>query len=271
MINQSEAMELVEVLNRARKALGQYVDNTNDFAITADFNEFLTIGKQFQDFGKEEMKTAITNAFYKKREVQAQAGVNPDKVHLNPSDVKAQCHAILQAKRATEQANAPKLEAPKPVQLEGEEWLDAYFRQGWENAKAYGFHLLPRLWNSQTFQTLSQMKALNARLVKIGLSEGRKENARRMTLDEFHRDLNGEMKAAGFNEAYTFTRTDDDYHTKEGREAINERINRHNSSKPTKVDWDANEAYNRARCIAAVRTYGYLMEELNWKLETTTI
>jgi hypothetical protein len=234
--------------------------------MTADFNEFLSIGKQFQSFGMKEMKTAITNAFYKKREVQGQAGINNDKVHLNPADVKAQCHAITAAKRAVEQANTPQLEAPKPVLLEGDEWLDAHFRQAWENSKAFHTFIFTPIWSKQVFPSQSQVRAIAERLVKMPeFHEGRKDNARRMTLEQFHRDLEAEMKAKGFNELYSFTSPSDDYHTKTGRDSLNERIVRHNASKPSKIEFEALEAYNRSKPIAMVKTYGYIMEEIDWR------
>jgi hypothetical protein len=265
MINQEEAYQLVSILNRARKALGQFVDETNDFALNADFNEFLTIGKQFQSFGMEEMKTAITNAFYKKREVQGQAGINNDKVHLNPADVKAQCHVITAAKRAVEQANTPQLEAPKPILLEGDEWLDANFRQAWENSKPYGMSLFPPIWSSKVFPSQSQVRAIAARLSKMEqFHEGRKENARRMTLDEFHKDLAATIKVSGVNELYSFTEPNEDYHTAASRERMQQRIEKHNSTKSNKLQFDANEVYHRSKLVAMVRTYGYIMEETNW-------
>lgn len=270
MITNLESMELVEILNRARKALGRFVDETNDFAITADFNEFLTIAKMFPDFGKAEFTTGITNAFYKKRDIQGQVGIDPNKVHLNPADVKAQCHAMLAAKRAQTQANTPQLEAPKAVALQGDEWLDSYFTQFWQNAKVYGMALFPPIWNADKFKGSTQMKAIADRLATMAnFHEGRKELARRMTLDEFHRDLNGEMKAKGFNEIYTFTSLNDDYHTKEGRDAINAKIDRYNSSKPVKLEWCAHESYHRARCMAAIRTYGILLDEIETTQHTT--
>jgi hypothetical protein len=265
MITKEESMELVEILNRARKALGQFVDNTNDFAITADFNEFLTIAKMFPDFGKAEFTTGITNAFYKKREVQTQAGIDPNKVHLNPSDVKAQLHTMLAAKRAQTQANTPQLEAPKPVNLEGEEWLDANFAQAWANSKPYGMSLFPPIWSKNVFPSQSQVAAIAKRLASMPeFHEGRKENARRMTLDEMIKDLNASIKVGGVNELYTFLEPNEDYHTKESRERLQARIDKHNSTKSNKLNWQAEETYHRSKLVAMVRTYGYIMEETNW-------
>lgn len=268
MITKEEAMELVEVLNRARKALGQWVDNTNDFAITADFNEFLTISKMFPDFGKSQMTTAITNAFYKKRDLQTQAGIDPNKVHLNPSDIKAQLHTMLAAHRAKQQADMPALMESKPVNLEGDEWLAANFRQAWENTKPYGMVMFPPIWSKKVFPSQSQVTAIAKWLASSEhFHEGRKENARRMTLDEFIKDLNATIKTSGVNELYSFLEVNEDYHNAQSRERLQSRIEKHNFTKPQKLIWNANETYHRSKLIAMVKTYGYIMEEINWETQ----
>jgi hypothetical protein len=265
MITQEQAIDLTLKLNQARQALGQYVSNDNEFAMQDDTEQFTALGKQFAKMGYDEFIKALKNAYRKKQDDHKQ-GKDGGKARLMVADIKDQCHTITAAMNAQAQANTPQLEAPKPILLEGEEWLDAHFRQAWENSKAFHTFIFTPIWSRQVFPSQSQVKAIAERLVKMPeFHEGRKDNARRMTLEQFHRDLEAEMKSKGFNELYSFTSPSDDYHTKTGRDSLNERIVRHNASKPSKIEFEAHEAYNRSKTIAMVKTYGYIMEELNWE------
>lgn len=265
MITQEQAIDLTTKLNQARQGLGQYVSNDNEFAMQDDIEQFTALGKQFAKMGYDEFIKALKNAYRKKQDAHKQ-GTDASKNRLTIADIKDQCHAITAAMNAQAQANTPQLEAPKPILLEGDEWLDANFRQAWENSKPYGMSLFPPIWSAKVFPTQSQVKAIAARLSKMEqFHEGRKENARRMTLDEFHKDLSATIKVSGVNELYSFVEANEDYHTAASRERMQQRIEKHNSTKSNKLQFDANEVYHRSKLVAMVRTYGYIMEETNWR------
>lgn len=258
MISEQDCLELIRNMNKARQAVGQYVDETNELTMQVDFDEFMALGRMFQTFSITDFTKAMTLAVQKKRE-QMNDGMDPKRIQINPSDLKPHCHTMILAKRTQEQA-APQLEAPKPKGLpEDESFFTEVFPTMWSNYLKYGRSCLIPIWRKEVSPNLWQIKEMSARLsADANFNEQLKDNARRLVSNMTIDDLMVAQKTAGCSEWLLLHEQGMDYNNEQARQRLTERIARHNSTKPTSIDFDVEASFKRNKMVAVVLSFGYL-------------
>ena len=258
MINEHECMQLISHLNKARQAIGQYVDETNEMTMQVDFDEFKALARMFQTFTMQDFTKAMTLAVQKKRE-QLNEGADARRIQINPTDLKPHCHTMILAKRTQEQS-APQLEAAKPKGLpEDESFFTDVFPTMWANYQKYGRSCLIPIWLKDVSPNQWHLSEISNRLRNSSdFTEALKENARRLTSSMVIEDLVTSQKLAGVHEWVTLHTPGEDYNQQAARNELQERIARHNSTKPTTIDFDVNQSYERNRKIVTVLSFGYI-------------
>ena len=258
MINEQEAIDLTMKLNQARQGLGQFVSTDNAFAMQDDIEQFEKLGRTFQNFTHADFVMAIKSAYRKKQDEHHQ-GQDQAKNRLTISDIRSQAHTMILAKRTQEQA-APQLEAPKPKGLpEDESFFTEVFPTMWSNYLKYGRSCLIPIWRKEVSPSLWQIKEMSARLsADVNFNEQLKDNARRLVSNMTIDDLMVAQKTAGCSEWLLLHEQGMDYNNEQARQRLTERIARHNSTKPTSIDFDVEASYKRSKMVAVVLSFGYL-------------
>lgn len=273
MLNNHEIIDLQTDLNQARQAIGKIIDMSNTLANDSDFEDFQRLAKQFPELDYENFRRAIAEAMRNAKRIISE-GTSNWQVNISPiPEVRSQLNLIQQALNAAKIDSTPRLEAPKPVELTGPEWLAQRFADFYNGGKVAG-NFAP-IWNRKVYTTGVELKAINDALrAHPEFHEGAQEIARRERANIFIGSIYTAAKVCGINTAKTWHEPGQTFQdivkpnpnpseppirTSPERDALAERIREHNATNTTKMEFDTETEYARAGALAAIHAYARLV------------
>lgn len=259
MLNNHEIIDLQTDLNQARQAIGKIIDMSNTLANDSDFEDFQRLAKQFPELDYENFRRAIAEAMRNAKRIISE-GTSNWQVNISPiPEVRSQLNLIQQALNAAKIDSTPRLEAPKPVELTGPEWLAQRFAEFYTGGNLAG-NFAP-IWSKQVYgEGLPELTALNRELGKHpNFHEGARDNARRECTNIFIGEIYRTAKVDGINTAKTWHEEGQTFHAQDERDALAERIREHNATSTTKFTFDVSAEWHRARSLAAIHAYARLV------------